>query len=600
PLDRVDLQGEAPQPRVDSRGAFQAALEWSADAIGSVWRFLVVGTRIPEVAQPLEPLQTFRNPDVSGVIVAADRVYNPEVDRQEIHSYAATDAGQLALLRFDELAALGTPQPPPRRFRYVGNKALQRQVDSVHKTRKRGLKLKVIPGGDRAVPKDASLNPSAYTMFSQADEEAGTRFVNQMARIGLVEGFHLVTGTTRGSTRDVRQQLDPKARANVSVVPASVGGEIWTEDYGERTLEGGVAVPAFVYQPDQLAQALYRDRIRRFYPGARPEPVSDYEDLVAREYPLANFSAQGSVGQSNLQWSMLALGSAARVPLRENLSHVEGGNLLVGTLPDGNGYALVGRDSVAVTRHLLAEELQRQVGEKEALRVIAADLGLEPQRVFPVEQPGEFHLDMRMMLAGPGQVVLNDAREAAELQIAWLESDLKHSLPRHPGPGSSVWQRLNYHRKRFLHKRREHRLEGQRERLRAEASRRARYEDMCLKDLKAAGLTVLRMAGVFVHPDRPDQDVANFLNGRAGTNEQGQRFYVGLGADSRAEVYAARRLMLDLPTGIQRVHFLDRTYTPDTLGLYGGIKCRTKPEGDLVPATQLKTAAPPALTVATS
>lgn len=374
---------------------------------------------------------------------------------------------------------------------------------------------------------------------------------------------------------------------NVSVLPLAVNGDIWNEDYGERTLAGGASVPAFIEDPDFVPEVIHKDRIRRFYPGVEIPDTDDYETLCAERFPLAAFSCQGSVSAGNLQWALMALARSSKGTVRENFSHVEGGNALFGSLPNGEGYGLVGRDSVAVTRAKLAADLGRDVSERAALAWIARDHGLEPCNVHPVEQPGEFHLDMRLMALGPGEVVLNDSREAAEVQVGWLKDDLAAAKPRHPAPQSSIWQRFNYHRKVFFHRRRELALESKVAALRAEGEKRAGYEELTCKDLQAAGMTVHRMAGVFVHPDRPEEDQYNFLNGRPGVNDENQRFFVGLGGDSRSEVYVARKLMQELPTGIGRVHFMDRELTPETLELFGGIKCRTKPEGDLVEKADL-------------
>jgi len=65
---------------------------------------------------------------------------------------------------------------------------------------------------------------------------------------------------------------------------------------------------------------------------------------------------------------------------------------------------------------------------------------------------------------------------------------------------------------------------------------------------------------------------------RFGTNPQGRTFCISLAGDPRAETHfmaEAKRLGL----GISRFDFLDRTVTQHTLGLSGGINCRTKGVG---------------------
>ncbi len=590
PIDRAELSA-APSGPVDTQSIWQRTAEWTAGLVGSLWRLLVVGCKVPEEPVPVEPVEKFANPGVEGVVVSGDRVHHPELDGQQVHTYALTTSSDLALLRFDQLLETGQPEPPPHRYRYIPEKALTRDVNQAHELRDKSVEVRRPPAGDRVVPKDASLDPAAYAMYCDGADLVSLDYVNQMAQVGQIEGYHILAKVPRGSVSKVRDQMDD----NVSLLPISMAGDIWTEDYGELTLQGGVAIPAFLDDPELVPRSIYQDRIRRFYPGAKIPENADYESLVMSQFPLAAFNIQGSVSQGNLQWGLAALARSANQPMRENLSHVEGGNILFGALPNHEGYALVGRDSLAVTRAKLGLDLGREVDEKAALGAIARDHGQKAPNVYAVEQPGEFHIDMRMMCIGPGEVVLNDAREAAEVQAGWLRDDLVKGTPRHPGPESSVWQRLNYHRKVFFHKRRERRLEGQIAALREEGERRGFYEDLTARDLKTAGLTVHRMAGVFVDPENPTEDMFNFVNGRPGVDRANQRFFVGLGGDSRSEVYVARKLMQDLPTGIVRLHFLDRELTPSTLGLFGGIKCRTKPQGELVARQQLKSPAPPQL-----
>ncbi|GMU53957.1 MAG: hypothetical protein AMXMBFR33_31030 [Candidatus Xenobia bacterium] len=590
PTDRAELSAGLSQP-VDAPGIWQRTAEWTAGLVGSLWRLLVVGCKVPEEPVPVEPVQKFSNPSVEGVVVNGERVHHPDLEGQRVHTYALTTNSDLALLRFDQLLETGRPEPPPHRYRYIPEKSLTRDVNQAHEARHRSVEAPRPRAGDRVVPKDASLDPAAYAMYCDGSDLVTLDYVNQMAQVGQIEGYHVLANVPRGSVKELRGQVDE----NVSLLPISMAGDIWTEDYGEMTLQGGVAVPAFLDDPELVPQSIYKDRIRRFYPGARIPANADYESLVLSEYPLAAFNIQGSVSQGNLQWGLAALARSANKPVRENLSHVEGGNILFGTLPNHEGYALVGKDSLAVTRAKLSLDLGREVSDQTALSAIARDHGQKAPNVYAVEQPGEFHIDMRMMCLGPGEVVLNDAREAAEVQVGWLKHDIVTSKPRHPGPESSVWQRLNYHRKLFFHKRRERRLHDQIVALREEGERRAYFEDLTARDLKTAGLTVHRMAGVFVDPENPTEDMFNFVNGRPGVDRANQRFFVGLGGDSRSEVYVARKLMQGLPTGIVRLHFLDRELTPSTLGLFGGIKCRTKPEGELVSKQQLKSPSPPQL-----
>ena len=96
----------------------------------------------------------------------------------------------------------------------------------------------------------------------------------------------------------------------------------------------------------------------------------------------------------------------------------------------GERFALVGRDSIAVSRALVERHLGRPVGDSELWAAIAKDLGVEPARLHPVEQPWVFHLDMALTLLRPGTVVMNDAFEAFKLQAGWMREDYEAWRPR--------------------------------------------------------------------------------------------------------------------------------------------------------------------------
>jgi hypothetical protein len=209
---------------------------------------------------------------------------------------------------------------------------------------------------------------------------------------------------------------------------------------------------------------------------------------------------------------------------------------------------------------------------------MARDLGVAPARLFLVEQPGVFHLDMAMTLLGPGTVVLNDAHEALRLQTRWLRED--HAAWR-PRPEAST-SRERYLRDLDLWLRAGRDLDETLAKLEKYTERFARAEARALADLQAAGLTVRRVAGRFLHPTRPwDRDVMNFLNGEAGTNPRGETYFVTQGGDPRAERYIAGRLLAP-GTGLARLYLAPRLASRDTLWEKGATGCRVKVEGEVV------------------
>jgi hypothetical protein len=270
---------------------------------------------------------------------------------------------------------------------------------------------------------------------------------------------------------------------------------------------------------------------------------------------------------------------ARRAPLREALTYLEGGNVLLGTLPGGDPYALVGRDSAAVSRAVLERHFRRPVSEAETVATMAKDLGVTPARLFLVEQPGVFHLDMAMTLLRPGTVILNDAVAAFRLQSRWLWED--HERWR-PAPDSG---RRDEDYRRDVNRWQEagRDVEATLAKLWKYTERFARYEARTLADLQDAGLAVVRLPGRFLHPARPwDRDVMNFLNGEAGTNPQGRTYFITQGGDPRAERHVVATL-LGPDVGLDRVYVAPRLVSRETLWEKGGASCRLKVEGIAIP-----------------
>jgi len=467
----------------------------------------------------------------------------------------------------------------------VDRSELKEKQERLESKRERALKdIKNSPSNATIIPKDGTLNPTTIYMAHMPDDGVSAGFIAGMSEIGSVEGFHLTASGNAAALKDLNKKLTPHQRENVTQLRNTGRYDVWREDHGEMTRAFGTSVPAFVGDGGLIRDSLMHDRVERFYGVTLPETLKG-EDLAKRiktRYPRAIFSAHGAVDSRQNQQGMIALGMAKAKPVRQNLSYIEGGNMLPGTLPNGDGYALVGKDSVAVTKALLERDLGREVSDKETIVALAKDLGMKPKNVHPVEQPGEFHIDMAMALIGPGQALVNDSREAALKQSEWLKDEYRAARPEKPAADATKLQKKAYAKKlkRWRGPVRE-KLNERLKNVRSGVSKRKYYEDKVVKDLKAAGLDVLRMGAVFWNPDKPEQPVANFTNCRQGVNEQGQHFFIGLGGPPQAEAWIAQQLLEKLDTGIDRVYFLDRELTPGTLDLSGGIKCRTKTEGTI-------------------
>jgi hypothetical protein len=414
------------------------------------------------------------------------------------------------------------------------------------------------------LPEDLSLKVKAFHMAVTAGDITGGGLIPLMAKIGKKEGFDLVVRTAPYFKDQVEKEYREQKLDNVKVVtmdtPNPEAGDFWTEDQGDLDAAGGVAVPAILRQ-GKLAptftgqEEALASRTSRGWKDRNAVPVV------------------GAVGVRDSHESLVALAVATGRPLRVNLSHVEGGNQLTGTLPNGQRYALIGKDSVAVTGALLTRDLGHKVTLDEAKAAIAHDLGIDPKNVFDIEQPGDFHLDMAMSLMKPGQVMLNDARAAFEAQTKWLEAD--HAAKKPEKKTGEKPEHLQGRMKAWSDAGKA--LQDQLSNLKKAYGVKSGLEKLAEADLKKAGLDVVRVPGVFLDPKSTDHQLMNFLNGEGGQNPSGKSFFITQGGDPRAQ--DAFKAILEKNVGVNTVHFLDRELSQLTLHDMGGISCRARAEG---------------------
>lgn len=462
-----------------------------------------------------------------------------------LRTYMLTGDNQVAAVDFRDLFENLKARAYPSQNYKITQKRLEKVIARSTEEREQRLQDRS-PTGLRATPKDNSLNPTTVTMFTDSLSEVSGVYAQQLAQIGQVEGFQVVLAGHAGQIEDIEAELDKKRVKNISFMSLPEG-EVWVEDYGEPLLQKGWVTPA-MFEGDWIRGAIDDARKQRF----------------PKEVP-SNFGQLGQVHACQLQPTALGQAAALGGQAIQGLAYLEGGNTLTGTRKDGEAYALVGQDSLAVTKKLLKTKSDRRV--KEA---VANDLGLPASSVFAVEQPGEFHLDMRMMPVAPGEIAINDARAAAEQQIQWLDAQLQKDLQDPANHAEEL-------RAEFAERSKN---------LREEADKRAKYEALTTRDLEAAGMKVHHLPGVFVDPDSPATDTSNFFNARHGVNEAGERFSIFMGGKPEEEAFVAEKL-LHADLGLTRLHFLDPAQTASTLSLQGGLKCRTKPDGELVPQAEL-------------
>ena len=337
---------------------------------------------------------------------------------------------------------------------------------------------------------------------------------------------------------------------NVSLIPLNNDDtHPWAEDNGEFTSDS-VIIPAY---------------------GELDDNTFDFKSIkYGKVY-------QGAVHVNNGQASSAAMAVATGRNIIEAQSYVEGGNMLVGKLPNDETYALVGKDSVRITQALIRQQTGNSVTQEQVKAIIASDYGFSPENVHIIEQAGGYHIDLSMMLLNSGQVVLNDSLAAFEVQKNWLMDDYHASRPQLPDNPSQE-QQQDYDEKLLAWKNAE-KLDSQLEEMKLISQQRAVEEQKVVNNFSNTNLDVVRkplnfMSFNSIPPYVDTFREINFANVEKGIGRDGKSFMILLGADDqRAEALIAETFR-DL--GVDRMYFLESLLTRFTLGNHGGIGCKVK------------------------
>ncbi len=534
-LDKLEAEARRPaerQPKSES-----PATEWRAGA-GSPQR---VFARIESLPSEREDLRAY----------ALDRETG-SVKQVDVH---------------EQLARAPQPKRRPLERRTVDSDVRKLAAAASAARRAQLGDLRAAPSAGTLLPEDNTLKPHTAHLTVVTDVDA--TFVRTMARVGVLEGFAV---RVAGSESTTRALLDPQAQANVQFVARGGRTDAWTEDNGEIDARGMVSIPARM--ESWSPASVKRDRVLRGTPGLTPDQREAVKSMdlrsLEKNYPEFAFGIQGGVARNESYDAKVAMAAALRAPLRESLTYLEGGNVIGGTRPDGSPYALVGKDSLALSRDLLARDLGRAPTDDELTMAVAKDLGLTPGQVVPVEQAGAFHIDMSMKPLGPGHVLLNDSRLAFQQLGAFLRADhaAKQPSAQSPVPMRTAWAQRGAE------------LELRLRSLEQVAERTAASEERAANDLSAAGLTVSRVAGRYLDLDTQGaRDAFNFINAESGTARDGATFMVTQGGPKALEQSFALALAKhsDAPT---RLYFGDRAGSQKSLADQGGTGCRVKFTGD--------------------
>ena len=234
-----------------------------------------------------------------------------------------------------------------------------------------------------------------------------------------------------------------------------------------------------------------------------------------------------------------------------NLTYNEGGNTLIGKRK-GEPFALIGKDSYAVSKFLMEADLGHEMTYEEILIAFALDYGVKKENIHFIEQPGDMHLDMSMTIVGENTILLNDAQEAQRMfrdeQQMWLSATSGYE---------SAEILASYVSSEIL-----------------ESKARKIMEDITEKELQGLGFNVVRVPGRFNYSITAP--AMNFFNMVTAQTPSGENIAVLLGCVANYASIFEQTLRKFSERKIDKVYFLNLEASQQCLGLDGGISCRTK------------------------
>jgi hypothetical protein len=413
---------------------------------------------------------------------------------------------------------------------------------------------------------DATARLKHVFMGKYDDDEAQSTYVQDMIRTAKSEGFKVIlqvesyTDVNALKRRIASDMPDIQSVADLEqyceIKAARRSGYMWAEDNKWLTADGKE-----IKTTPSISESVYH-KTSSFTTALKLEPTEagyaeeghhtaghSIVDTETTKYPsgvIDEGSLQGAVTQRREHLSAEALAEATGKKITTTRTYNEGGNMLVGTKPNGEPYAIVGRDGVLMSVFHLEERYRANPGEvpefapaniaakrqsmtfdegkvnRIATRLEAAgeiprntrpetrlemakdfmakmditqdifadDVGVAKENLIFVPQP-EFHIDMHMRPLAPGQLLLNDFDACKKL----LEKALAKAAP-------NSWEAME------IHSMLDHN----------EHSKKAMGPviDFIAKRCEDAGLEVIRTAGVMEgqFPEawiETDSDIGRFL-----------------------------------------------------------------------------------------
>ncbi|NNM43838.1 MAG: hypothetical protein HKM07_05800 [Chlamydiae bacterium] len=404
------------------------------------------------------------------------------------------------------------------------------------------------PNIDPATPVALKYFPRTYGWFIGALDVSGQASDSQvevsMQGIANQHQIRIISDVSPTSYAITHGQLNQTIRLNYKTGrPAQ-----YAQDFVEFSSKDA-RIPAMRQHPNiqeynQLLNVMIRER------GSRNHLWRRRENENSRNHDI-----RGTPFEKDRSKKAIALGAAIGSVVSMNLTYSEGGNMLIGE--DQNGpYAIIGMDSYAASKYLMEENLGRPLSDDEIKMAFAIDYGIPKDKIYFIEQPGDFHLDMSMSLAGGRKILLNDSVRAY------------HEFKNHPARIEAL------------------RAKGivSPEQIRAQnnldlknAKRRKKFEDQVHTQLRRQGFEVERLAGKFYYES--DSQAMNFFNTVTATTPQDQPIVIAtacVDADYENKFKNLIRQHFDRAVPEQNITFLGPEESQACFEGSGGIFCRIK------------------------
>lgn len=505
------------------------------------------------------------------------------LNQHELRAHVMVD-GKLAQVSFEHAFA-SSPAKAPGVYAPVTKEAIDAAWTDALATRKKHVELLLtnpdaIPSAPPVTPEDGAVQIAAYHMGFGAMDQAVERFIEQMADIGRVEGFRAVARLHGDTEEFLRDGLGREEENNTSFVHIDTYHDIWSEDAAEVHRDRSIGVPPKLPKDFAPSAEILKARIARYCPDVpvpKTEDTAKLYEVLKKHAPEGTYGVLGAVFERDAQLTFVGLALASKQRMRVNLCAVEGGNMLVGTDKDGTTHAFVGRDSFELSKRVLKEEVggarAKKIDDALVMLALSKDLGVPVEQVHVVEQPADYHLDVKMIPIGPGAFLVNDSVAAAARQRTWALADHARKEPKPPRlPNAEANERFKIAHDDWVDSKAH--IEERLKTVEDAAKKGADGEARAQRDLEAAGFKVHRVAAVYPWGAMTPM---SFLNAEQGRGKDGERFYIALGGDKRGEK-AFLDDMKKIGADVARFYFLDRELTFNTLQAGGGVNCRCKPE----------------------